>query len=388
MAFNFKDCARPASLADGANGALPLRVPAQDSAGGPLGLGGTPCRPRAWAARDCSQPNGSGRGSANPDLHAAIAQAPSSRDATWGTTDPAAPLAVTTNFKSCARLPSLADAANGALKLRAPSLNSGGGPRGRLENPRVRLAISGPSGARTQGAALGGAKFKPEDTAQRSLSAAASGARGLSRRPLGLVMLPAPESGVAHSCSSSFVRSCRGAVTRQGAALAATPSASVASGLTATASDNRDRSAGRLASSPTYRPASSLPARRPADLHAALAVTVSSHDAMPGITEPVPSLPSRDTLSHLSTYPGSSVGGSGGQCISSLAAALPASGVISAPHNRTVTRTTTNARATTPASPNLQVPIPSRPTGNQPGRPLTPACVALTATTLDSQEER
>jgi hypothetical protein len=44
--------------------------------------------------------------------------------------------------------------------------------------PRVTLASAGPSAARTQGAALGGAKCKPEDAVARSVSAAARGAWG------------------------------------------------------------------------------------------------------------------------------------------------------------------------------------------------------------------
>ena len=39
------------------------------------------------------------------------------------------------SFKDCVRLGSLADGANGALNLRAPSLNSVGGSCGRLGNP-------------------------------------------------------------------------------------------------------------------------------------------------------------------------------------------------------------------------------------------------------------
>ena len=44
--------------------------------------------------------------------------------------------------------------------------------------PRVTPASAGPSAARTQGAALGGAKCKPEDAVARSVSAAARGAWG------------------------------------------------------------------------------------------------------------------------------------------------------------------------------------------------------------------
>ncbi len=44
--------------------------------------------------------------------------------------------------------------------------------------PRVILASAGPSAARTQGAAPGGAKCKPEDAATRSVSAAVRSARG------------------------------------------------------------------------------------------------------------------------------------------------------------------------------------------------------------------
>ncbi len=56
------------------------------------------------------------------------------------------------------------------------------GLRTRLTTPRVQLASAGPSAARTQGAALGGAKGKPEDAAARSVSAAARCARGVVRR--------------------------------------------------------------------------------------------------------------------------------------------------------------------------------------------------------------
>jgi len=56
------------------------------------------------------------------------------------------------------------------------------GLRTRLTTPRVQLASAGPSVARTQGAALGGAKGKPEDAATRSVSAAVRCAQGVVRR--------------------------------------------------------------------------------------------------------------------------------------------------------------------------------------------------------------
>ncbi len=180
------------------------------------------------------------------DLHGLVAVTVSSLDASPGHTDPASSLAAINHFKDCARLASLADGANGALNLRAPSLNSVGDP-------------------------------------------------------YGLVMLPAPESGVAHSCSSvrffSDTVLGRSAVTRQGAALAASPQ-----GLTATAADNQNRSAGSFAFSPTYSPVSSVSARLPAHLRAAVSVTVSSLDASRRTTDPVSSLPPRATHSHLPTY--------------------------------------------------------------------------------------
>ena len=57
-----------------------------------------------------------------------------------------------------------------------------------------------------------------------------------------------------------------------------------------TAADNLPRSAGRLACSPTYRPASSLPTRRPVALHASIVIDASSHHATPRTTDPAPSL--------------------------------------------------------------------------------------------------
>ncbi len=347
---HFQDCARPASLADGANGALNLRAPDQDSAGGPLGLGGTPCRPRAWAARDCSQPNGSGCGTANADLHASIAVDAPSCDATRWTTNPASSLAITAgqtthavpssfcsfpvqhpqvmafNFQDCARLASLADDANGALNLRAPSLNSVGGP-------------------------------------------------------FGLVLLPAPESGAARRCSPGSSASCsvrgRDPVTRRPVA---DRGRALASALTGIATDNLSRSAGTFASLLTYRPAASLSAKRGtasssprvnlasagpsaartqaaelggakgkaedaavrslsaaargarggeeavlADLHASIALDDPSDDALWGTTDLGTSISPRATPSPLpATRAGSSTEGSGGELLATDLHATPA----------------------------------------------------------------
>ena len=139
----------------------------------------------------------------------------------------------------------------------APSMSRAGCPRGRLEIPRLRLASAGSSAARTQGAAPGGAKCKPEDTATGSVSAADSGARGASRRPQYLGSFPVPAVGTVRVCLSSTTI-CRGAVTRQGAALAASPK-----GLTAVPADNPNWSA--------------CDAVRPADLNASVTAQHTAH---------------------------------------------------------------------------------------------------------------
>ena len=115
---------------------LPGRRRLTSNAGGPQRLGGTPCRPRAQAARDCSS------GSTNPSRAAVTAAS------TRGGLTPSN--------------------ASGLTAVSAPSVG-----------PGVTLASAGPSAARTQGAVLGGAKRKAEDAAARSVSAAARGARGL-----------------------------------------------------------------------------------------------------------------------------------------------------------------------------------------------------------------
>ena len=177
------------SLADGATGDRPhrapqqgnplLRVPGSD-AGGPLDSRVLPA-PGGGAAPVCS--------SLVFGAHPSITVGATS-------TNPAHILQPPALHPSFARLPSLAD---GAIKSRA------GGPRGRLETPRMRLASAGPSAARTQGAALGGVKCKPEDTAARSVSAAAGGARGASRRPQDLGCLPVPAVGAVRVCSLSIL---------------------------------------------------------------------------------------------------------------------------------------------------------------------------------------
>ncbi len=188
-----------------------------------------------------------------------------------------------------------------------PSMSRAGCPRGRLEIPRLRLASAGPSAARTwsfgifaspsilrlgdacefppvlpptpiageirsscvrapeksrnsrrtQGAAASGAKCKPEDTAAGSVSGADSGARGASKRPQYLGSFPVPAVGTVHVCLSSTTI-CRGAVTRQGAALAASPK-----GLTAVPADNPNWSA--------------CDAVHPADLSASVTAPHTSH---------------------------------------------------------------------------------------------------------------
>ncbi len=180
-----QSCVRLPSLVDGATGDRPhrapqhgtslLRVPGSDAGG--LGSRGLPA-PGVGAAPVCSflvfgaHPIARASKPSTPETAATLDQA--------GFPQPSA------LHPGFARLPSLAD---GAMKSRA------GGPRGRLETPRMRLASAGPSAARTQGAALGGVKCKPEDTAARSVSAAAGGARGASRRPQDLGWLPTPAVG-------------------------------------------------------------------------------------------------------------------------------------------------------------------------------------------------
>ncbi len=69
--------------------------------------------------------------------------------------------------------------------------------------PGVTLTSAGPSVARTQGAAFGGAKCKPEDAATRSVSAAARGARGLAEGTQAHNVLPSAGSGVARRADLS-----------------------------------------------------------------------------------------------------------------------------------------------------------------------------------------
>ncbi len=106
-------------------------------------------------------------------------------------------------------LPSLVAGANGALTRRVPGY-SAGRPGGRPVIPRVRTASARPSAVRAQGAVLGGAKCKPEDTAARSVSDVTSVACGISRRSPSLAMLPASESRAARvspqDASVHFIR--------------------------------------------------------------------------------------------------------------------------------------------------------------------------------------
>jgi hypothetical protein len=169
------------------------------------------------------------------DLHADLAVIAPSHHAAPGTADPASSFAATNHFTDCARLASLADDANGALNLRAPSLDSVDGP-------------------------------------------------------FGLVLLPASDSGAARSCSpgpsSSGSVPCRGAVMQRARSEAeAAPSA-----WTATAVNNRDRSAGRAASPPVDHSVSRPSAARPADLHALVAAAASNCASALGIIDPVRSL--------------------------------------------------------------------------------------------------
>ncbi len=60
-------------------------------------------------------------------------------------------------------------------------------------------------------------------------------------------------------------------------------------GLTATAADDSNRSAGRLASPPTFRPVSSFSSKCPADLFEWVAADTSSHDATRVSTDHAPS---------------------------------------------------------------------------------------------------
>jgi hypothetical protein len=175
--------------------------------------------------------------------------------------------------QTCARRPSLADGATGALNLRAPSLNSAGGP-------------------------------------------------------IGLVLLPASESGTARSCSLLLVLPSRDLVTRRAAA-GRGRGAFATSALTRIAADNQARSAGRFASSPTYRPAASLPARCPADLRAAFFVSATS----------------RESASRTADSASSASPQNGKESASSFALLLAADAVPTPP-NQCAAWATTNARAT------------------------------------------
>jgi hypothetical protein len=251
------------------------------------------------------------------------------------------------SFKDCARLASLADGANGALNLRAPSLDS----------------VSG---------------------------------------PFGLVLLPAPESGAAHVCFSSSAPSGRGAVIRRArseAELTASPSeqasrsdssaqrasgkAFMANALTATAADNLLRSAGSFVSSPTYRPVPSFSTRLPADLHASIAVDPSSHRATPGTAAPASSASPKATHPNLRTYPGSPARGSGGESGSSLVPLLAAV-AVPASHYWEALGTPTHLSSL----PTTSTTHTTRPTGSQLGRPPLPACVGHRPSALNSQEMR
>ena len=101
------------------------------------------------------------------DPHAAVAvTAPHNSDAPRTTA-----IAATTNFTA-------APAGTGTTSLAPAGLWTC------CRAPRVQLANAGPSSARTQGAAFGGAKGKPEDAAMRSVSAAARCAWGARQQVL------------------------------------------------------------------------------------------------------------------------------------------------------------------------------------------------------------
>ncbi len=351
----FKNCARPGSLADDANGALTLRVPDQNSVGGPLGLGGNPCRPRAWAACDCSQLRATsgrtavtrrvaaGRGravasalTASPahnflrsagsfassptycpattlsaklpaDLHAGVGVTAPSHDATPGTTTPTASLALTAG-----------------QTIRAVPSSLGFFP---VQHPQV-MAPNFQACARPGSLADGA-------NGALNLRAPRNGAGG----PYSLAMLPAPESGAARVSSSSPAlgrgAGCsdlerfeqrpvskvrppvRGGGVSEGARFPVIVSAterelSTRTEFMRTAANNLVRSAGSFASSPTYRPFSPLSAKLPVDLHASVSVTVSSLDASRGTTESASSLAPRATHSSLPIYLARWAGRSGG----------------------------------------------------------------------------
>jgi hypothetical protein len=241
-------------------------------------LGGAKGKAEDAAARSLSAAARGARGREKAvltDLHPSVAVASPIAIPASGTTDPAASLPCTagqtiqavpsslfsftaqhpqvmaTDFKNCARLACLADGADGALALRAPDKDAGG--------------------------------------------------------PSSLVLLPAPESG-ATRVSSSGTALGRGAVTRRARSEAEAPP----SALTATATDNPERSAGTFASSQTYRPASSLSTKFPADLHASVSVTVSSHDATRGTADPASSISPGPTHSPQPTEAGRWAVGGGG----------------------------------------------------------------------------
>ena len=249
---------------------------------------------------------------------------------------------------NCARLPSLADGAFGARPFptpgRAPrNSDRAGGPHdlGVLTAPAVRAARicsrSLPIGARRSPSLTGPQEWHASDP---QISGRSSHRHGAVRRrststAVGAHPSPADAPGTTIHTSSlvpAIASASRGAVTRQGAALAARPQ-----GLTATAAHNRPRSAGD--------------AVRPADLNAAFAVSPSSRASITRQLTHASSqgdvLPSRQPAAHIRKGASSSAPPTGTATHASSLPDLIAAVAVPASYNRAAAETTANARTPT-----------------------------------------
>ena len=163
---------------------------------------------------------------------------------------------------------------------------SGSGPR--KGKPRQRSCYvrtsSGSDSGFTADRAIGSARSSVASSENFLLSVVSLGRGGVTRQGAALAASPS-EAERATNRSETPRSDCRNLILQERSGgeaqlclilLRRERSRSIDEGLTATAADNRSRSAGRLASSPTYRPANSLSAKLPADLLASIAVGVSS----------------------------------------------------------------------------------------------------------------